>query len=69
MAMSDGVKGRYMKYIGWSTLLLGVMVFISPWVLGFSGISLALWSNTVTGLILIISALWHLFGSKPKLPM
>lgn len=57
-----------MHYIGWTTLLLGAIVFVSPWVIGFSDISLALWSNTVTGLILIITALWHLFGSKPKPP-
>ena len=58
-----------MHYIGWITLVIGAIVFVSPWVMGFSDISLALWSNTVTGLMLIIIALWHLFGSKPKPPM
>jgi hypothetical protein len=42
-----------MKIISKGVFVLGVWVFVSPWVLGFSSINLALWSNCIAGIILI----------------
>jgi len=39
-------------------IILGIWVFVSPWVLGFSGLELALWSNIFSGTIAIVSTLW-----------
>ncbi len=39
---------------------------VSPWLLGSSGNSLMLWSNTAVGLGLLIAALWEFFGHKDK---
>ncbi len=58
-----------MKYLSWIHLILGLWIFISPWVLGFSDISTALWSNVIFGALIVIFALWQLFGSKPSMPM
>jgi len=53
-----------MKYLGWVQLILGLWIFVSPWVLGFSDISTALWSNIIFGVLVAIFALWELFGAK-----
>lgn len=38
----------------WVTLIIGLWVMVSPWVLGFSEIELAKWSNVIFGLALVI---------------
>lgn len=42
-------------------------MIISPWVLGFSDISLAKWCNVLIGLVLVIMSAWTMFG-KASLP-
>jgi Flp pilus assembly protein protease CpaA len=57
-----------MKYLNWAQLVLGLWIFVSPWILGFSDISTALWSNVITGALIVIFALWELFGHKSSTP-
>jgi len=57
-----------MNWLNWVKLVLGLWVVVSPWVLGFSGITIALWSNVIAGALIVIFALWGLFGSKPAVP-
>jgi hypothetical protein len=38
----------------WTALAIGLMMIISPWVLGFSDISLAKWCNILFGLVLVV---------------
>lgn len=49
----------------WTTLAIGLMMIISPWVLGFSDISLAKWCNILLGLVLAIASAWKIFGTIP----
>ncbi|KKU41613.1 MAG: hypothetical protein UX58_C0007G0054 [Candidatus Wolfebacteria bacterium GW2011_GWB2_46_69] len=51
-----------MNYLSWAKLILGVWVFVSPWVLGFSGYAFALWSNVIAGACIVVLTLWGLFG-------
>ncbi|MBI4032887.1 SPW repeat protein [Candidatus Berkelbacteria bacterium] len=44
----------------WVTLILGIWVLISPWLLGFAGIAAGLWSNIIVGLLLVIVSIWGL---------
>jgi general stress protein CsbA len=46
----------------WTELIIGIMMIVSPWVLGFSDISLAKWCNILLGLALVIASAWKLFG-------
>jgi hypothetical protein len=39
------------------------MMIVSPWVLGFSDISLAKWCNVLLGLVLAIAGAWRVFGT------
>mgnify|MGYP001560881612 CR=1 FL=1 len=53
-----------MKGLNWAQLILGLWVLVSPWVIGFADISAALWSNVIAGALVVIFALWQLFGGK-----
>jgi len=55
-----------MKYSGWIQLVLGLWVLASPWILGFAGITIALWSNIIAGVLIAIFALWELFSGKSQ---
>ncbi|MEK7193983.1 MAG: SPW repeat protein [Patescibacteria group bacterium] len=57
-----------MNWLNWVKLVLGLWVAVSPWILGFSGITTALWSNIIAGALIAIFALWGLFGGKPSTP-
>jgi hypothetical protein len=46
----------------WTGLAIGIIIIISPWVLGFSDISLAKWSNIIVGLALVLANAWIVFG-------
>jgi hypothetical protein len=49
----------------WMALVIGLMMIVSPWVLGFSDISLAKWCNILLGLALVIASAWKIFGTVP----
>lgn len=53
-----------MKGCYWFLLLLGLWILISPWALGFSSYNTAMWSNVVTGVLIVVCVLWGLFGCK-----
>ncbi len=48
----------------WIAFGLGVWLIVSPWLLGFDGISLAKWSSVIAGLVLAVAFAWELFGEK-----
>ncbi len=48
----------------WTQLVIGLMMIISPWILGFSDISLAKWCNILLGLLLVLMNAWVLFGES-----
>ncbi|TSC82448.1 MAG: hypothetical protein G01um101420_281 [Parcubacteria group bacterium Gr01-1014_20] len=45
-------------------LFLGFWLVISPWVLGFSSISIMKWSNVIVGTIIFLINLWAVFGKE-----
>lgn len=49
----------------WAAFVVGLILIVSPWVLGFSAISLAKWCNVLVGLMLAIVSAWMLFGQVP----
>jgi len=50
----------------WLAFGLGVWLVVSPWLLGFGGISLAKWSSVLAGLVLAITFGWELFAEKDE---
>ena len=50
--------------MNWIYLILGVWIFTSPWLLGFSTNMMALYSNLAVGLILVIAAVYGMSNGK-----
>ncbi|GEM_PF-677800 len=48
----------------WIQLAIGIWILVSPWLLGFSSISIMMWSNLAAGIILILINLWSIFGEE-----
>jgi hypothetical protein len=55
-----------MRWINWVQLILGIWIFVSPWVLNFSAIGAALWSNIIAGVLIGLSAFWELMITEEK---
>ena len=50
----------------WIELVAGLWVIASPWILGFSGITLAKWSNVIAGVVIVLIPFWEIFGGRQK---
>ena len=48
----------------WAAFIVGLLLIVSPWVFGFSAVSLAKWCNVLAGLVLAIVSAWGLFGGS-----
>ncbi|HEX4202906.1 MAG TPA: SPW repeat protein [Ktedonobacteraceae bacterium] len=48
----------------WITVVLGIVLFISPWVLGFATVTAAAWSAWVIGVLFVIAAGWVILESR-----
>jgi len=46
--------------------IAGLWVIASPWVMGFSGLVLARWSNVFSGIVITLLSLWIWFGEEKK---
>jgi uncharacterized membrane protein len=50
----------------WTEVVLGVLVFIAPWVLGFAALVTMAWSAWVIGVLAVALACWVIFGGTRK---
>lgn len=50
----------------WAEVIIGGWLLVSTWVMGGSGITLLLWSNTLVGTVLILMGLWNIYGEAPE---
>ena len=48
----------------WTEAALGLWLFVSPWILGFSGNRNAMLSTMIAGLVVMALALWTLMTDK-----
>jgi SPW repeat-containing protein len=53
----------------WTELIIGVIMMISPWILGFSDISVAKWCNVLLGLAIVLLNAWMIFGQATLMPL
>jgi hypothetical protein len=52
----------------WTELAIGIILIVSPWVFGFSDISVAKWCNVLVGLSVALIATWELFAGMTLVP-
>ncbi len=50
----------------WVDLIIGVWVFFSPWILGFSNVSAALWNMLAAGAVIFVLSIWGLNSSSVR---
>ncbi len=56
-----------MKILNWISVLVGIWLIISPWVLNFQGMPNATWNSVIFGIIVgIIGLIQSLGGSSGK---
>ncbi len=48
-----------MPWNHWVIIAIAVWLIISPWLLGFSMLNLAVWNNILAGGLVIVMALWN----------
>ena len=48
----------------WVSLVVGVWLFIAPWVLGFATITAAAWTAWILGILLVIASVWVLAQTR-----
>lgn len=44
----------------WTNVVLGIWVFVAPWVLGFAGLAAAAWNAWSVGVVVAALAIWAL---------
>lgn len=49
------------KFI-WVQVILGFWILLSPWILDFSFVNPARWSNVIAGVLILLSSLWFALG-------
>lgn len=54
-----------MKWAQWINALIGIWFIISPWSLGYSQYSGAVWFSIIAGAILLIVSFWAAVQSQP----
>src|SRR5262245_47134573 len=58
--LSIAALAKALPWEEWLNLLAGLWLFISPWALGYSGTSTALWNALIVGALIFILACWDL---------
>lgn len=48
----------------WTEVVLGAWLVIAPWVLGYSAMQVAMLSSVISGVVIVILALWVLMTDK-----
>lgn len=61
--------GRMQASQEWISLVLGVWIFIAPWVLGFVSIPKASWDHWVVGVLVFLVALANLWMLRTAVPI
>jgi hypothetical protein len=52
----------------WTEFIIGIIMIVSPWILGFSDITLARWCNVSIGIVLVLISAWAIFGGSTAAP-
>lgn len=73
LALTLSVSANKITHVmqNYSQLALGIWILLSPWLLGFSSISIMTWSNLIAGIIIILINVRAIFGetgSEEKTP-
>jgi uncharacterized membrane protein HdeD (DUF308 family) len=60
---------QFAEWEEWLALIVGVLVVIAPWVLGFAAIHAATWSCVVLGVIVVLSSISEIWAVLHPAPI
>ena len=60
--MGVAALARFAEWEEWVALIVGALVIISPWALGFAAIQAAMWSGVVLGVIVVLSSISEIWA-------
>lgn len=58
LALIRACYPRQNVWLSWITLLLGIWLIISPWLLSYHGQVVAVRCDVITGIVIVVTALW-----------
>jgi uncharacterized membrane protein HdeD (DUF308 family) len=53
---------QFVEWEEWIALIVGALVIIAPWALGFAAIQAAMWSCVVLGVIVVLSSISEIWA-------
>ena len=62
--MGVAALSQFAEWEEWVALVVGVLVVISPWVLGFAAIHAAMWTCVVLGIIVALSSISEIWAVR-----
>lgn len=63
-ALSIAALVRFAEWEEWVNVVVGIWILVSPWVLGFSGITSAMWVCVVLGIVIAAMAAWEAWTAR-----
>lgn len=63
-ALSIGALAQVTEWEDWGNLILGAWLFISPWVLGYSGVAAPAWNSYLVGLAVAAISIWGIVAIR-----
>lgn len=60
--MGGAALAQFAEWEEWVALIVGALVVIAPWVLGFAAIHAAMWSCVVLGIIVVLSSISEIWA-------
>ena len=60
--MSVAAVAQFAEWEEWVALVVGALVIVAPWVLGFAAIHAAMWSCVVLGVIVVLSSISEIWA-------
>jgi hypothetical protein len=60
--------GVQMTTMQWISVIIGIWLIISPWVIGFTGNTGAFWNAIIVGAVLIIIPIWLTYAVRRPTP-
>ena len=65
-ALAVGALGAFREWEEWVNLVAGIWVLIAPWILGFAGITYAMWTHVVLGILVAAAAAWEIWEVRHR---
>ncbi|HYG87742.1 MAG TPA: SPW repeat protein [Azospirillum sp.] len=68
LALSLIAIERFAPWEEWINLVLGVWVFVSPWIFGLTGVTSAFWGHLAIGFLVAALAIFELWRAGHRTP-